>query len=49
MVQQCMTLIISDRLCFISFTNLFISAMGILVKSYIGEKSYRCTSQLLAT
>ena len=30
------TLIISDRLCFIGFTNLFISAIGISVKSHIG-------------
>ena len=29
-------LIISDRLCFIGFTNLFISAIGISVKSHIG-------------
>ena len=27
---------ISDRLCFIGFTNLFISAIGISVKSHIG-------------
>ena len=29
-------LIISDRLCFIGFTNLFIWAIVILVKSHIG-------------
>ena len=29
-------MIILDRLCFIGFTNLFISAIGISVKSHIG-------------
>ena len=35
------TLIILDQLCFMGFTNLFISAIGILVKSHIGKG---CTS-----
>ena len=35
------TLIILDQLCFMGFTNLFISAIGILIKSHFGKG---CTS-----